>query len=171
MAKSMLRKNDDIFSGLLIDRSTPLQNGYSPSDLLTGHHLQTQLPTLPANLYPNVQANNHQWIEEKENFYQSNQQHNFDKPHRAKLPTLEPGDHVWIRSIWPCWRKKLRNLILLCCYRKRHTLIKLLCLSGYIHIHSDGTAQSYMYISPTLPHAPVPCTQPGPLIKEVPPSP
>ena len=48
-AKSMLRKNEDIFSAF---RSTSLQNGYSPSELLMGRRLQMQLPTHPANLYP-----------------------------------------------------------------------------------------------------------------------
>ena len=36
----MLRKNEDIFSAFLTYRSTPLQNDYSPSELLMGRHLQ-----------------------------------------------------------------------------------------------------------------------------------
>ena len=40
-AKSKLRKNEDIFSALLTYSSTPLQNGYSPSELLMGRRLQT----------------------------------------------------------------------------------------------------------------------------------
>ena len=51
----MLRKYEDIFSALLTYRSTRLQNGYSASELLMERRLQTQLPTHPANLYPNVQ--------------------------------------------------------------------------------------------------------------------
>lgn len=61
----MLRKND-IFNALLTYRSTPLKNGYSPSRLLMGRRLQTQLPTLQANLYPNVLTNDRQWVDEKE---------------------------------------------------------------------------------------------------------
>ena len=100
-AKSMLRKN--IFSALLTYRSTPLQNGYSPSELLMGRRLQTQLPTHPANLYPNVQGKDRQLVEEKESSYRLNQQRNFDKRHKAKeLPTLEPGDRVWIRDQVRC---------------------------------------------------------------------
>ena len=62
-AKSKLRKNEDIFSALLTYRSTPLQNGYSPSELLMGRRLQTQLPTHPANLYPNVQIKDRQLVQ------------------------------------------------------------------------------------------------------------
>ena len=88
-AKSMLGKNEDIFSALLTYRSTPLQNGYSPSELLMGRRLQTQLPTHPANLYSNVQIKDRQLVEEKESSYRLNQQRNFDKRHKAKeLPTL-----------------------------------------------------------------------------------
>ena len=88
-AKSKLRENKDIFSALLTYRSTPLQNGYSPSELLMGRRLQTQLPTHPGNLYPNVQIKDRQLVEEKESSYRLNQQRNFDKRHKAKeLPTL-----------------------------------------------------------------------------------
>ena len=98
-AKSMLRKNDDIFNALLTYRSTPLLNGLSPSELLMGRRLRTQLPVLPVNLYPNVQTKDRQTVEKKEALYRLNQQHNFDKRHRVQeLPTLQPGDQVWIRD-------------------------------------------------------------------------
>ena len=99
----MLRKYEDIFSALLTYRSTPLQNGYSASELLMERRLQTQLPTHPANLYPNVPIKDRQLVEEKESSYRLNQQRNFDKRHKAKeLPTLEPGDRVWIRDQVRC---------------------------------------------------------------------
>ena len=61
--------------------------------------LQTQLPTHPANLYPNVEIKDRQLVEEKESSYRLNERRNFDKRHRAKeLPILEPGDRVWIRD-------------------------------------------------------------------------
>ena len=59
-AKSLLRKNDEIYSALLTYRSTPLQNGLSLSELLMEHRLRTQLPIHPKNLYPNVQLKEHQ---------------------------------------------------------------------------------------------------------------
>ena len=98
-AKSMLRKNEDIFTALLTYRSTPLQNNHSHSELLMGRRLQTQLPTLPTHLYPNVQIEDRQLVEGKENLYRLNQQRNFNRRHRAKeLPTLELGGRVWIRD-------------------------------------------------------------------------
>ena len=98
-AKSMLRKNENVFSALLTYRSTPLQNGYSPSELLMRRRLQTQLPTHPANLYRNVNVKDHRFLEDKERSYRLHQQRNFYKRHRAKeLATLEPGDLVWIRN-------------------------------------------------------------------------
>ena len=64
-----------------------------------GRRLQTQLPTHPANLYPNVKIKDRQLVEEKESSYRLHQQRNFDKHHKAKeLPTLEPCDRVWIRD-------------------------------------------------------------------------
>lgn len=98
-ANSLLRKNDDFYSALLTYRSTPLQNGLSPSELLMGRRLRTQLPIHPNNLYPNVQLKERQTVETKEKSYRSNQQLSFNKRHRAvALPTLHPGDHVWVRD-------------------------------------------------------------------------
>ena len=98
-AKSLLRKNDEIYSALLTYRSTPLQNGLSPSELLMGRRLRTQLPIHPKNLYPNVQLKERQTVEMKESSYRLNQQLSFNKRHRAvELPKLHPGDHVWVRD-------------------------------------------------------------------------
>ena len=67
-----------------------------------GRRLQIQLPTHPANLYPNVQIKDRRSVEEKESSYWLNQKRNFDKRYRAKeLLTLEPADRVWIRDqVW-----------------------------------------------------------------------
>ena len=93
--KSLLRKNQDIYLALLTYRSTPLHNGYSPSELLMGRKLRTQLPTLPNNLKPAVPKP----IDDKENQYRQNQEQNFNRRHRAKeLPVLQPGDQVWLRD-------------------------------------------------------------------------
>ena len=78
-AKSLLRKNDDIHSALLTYRSTPLQNGLSPSELLMGRRLRTQLPIHPNKLYPNVQPKECQTVEMKERSYSLNQQLSFNK--------------------------------------------------------------------------------------------
>ena len=65
-AKSILRKNEEIFTALLTYRSTPLQNGLSSSKLLIGRRLRTQLPTHPDNLYLNVKVKERQTVELKE---------------------------------------------------------------------------------------------------------
>ena len=43
--KSLLKKEPDPYMALLAYRATPLQLGYSPSELLMGRKLQTIVPT------------------------------------------------------------------------------------------------------------------------------
>lgn len=45
--KQLLEKNSDPYLALLSYRSTSLENGYSPSELLMGRKLRTTLPTTP----------------------------------------------------------------------------------------------------------------------------
>lgn len=48
--KALLRKNEDPYPALLAYRSTPLQNGFSPSELLMGRRLRTKVPAMPSIL-------------------------------------------------------------------------------------------------------------------------
>ncbi|XP_072040672.1 uncharacterized protein [Amphiura filiformis] len=96
--KGLLKKNSDSYLALLSYRSTPLQNGLSPSELLMGRRLRTQLPVLPSTLQPRSQQDL-QKVREKEEMYRDNQQRNFNNRHNAReLPTLQPGDNVWLRD-------------------------------------------------------------------------
>ena len=52
--KQLLEKNTDPYLALLAYRSTPLENGYSPSELLMGRKLRTTLPTTPKQLKPSL---------------------------------------------------------------------------------------------------------------------
>ena len=44
--KSLLEKSDDPYVALMSYRSTPLENGYSPAELLMGRKLRTTIPTI-----------------------------------------------------------------------------------------------------------------------------
>ena len=90
--KTLLNKNDDPLMALLILRSTPLENGYSPAELLMGRKLRTTVPVLPKVLQPKLP--DQITLREKENEIRRRQQRNFNCRHKAKV--LEPGETVWI---------------------------------------------------------------------------
>ena len=93
--KALLRKNVDRYPALLAYRSTPLQNGWSPSELLMGRRLRTKVPAIPSVLKPNVQDTDRQTVQLREDQYRSKQQINDDKRHRAHdLPPLTVGEQV-----------------------------------------------------------------------------
>ncbi|XP_033110101.1 uncharacterized protein K02A2.6-like [Anneissia japonica] len=71
-AKAILKKNDDPYLALLSYRSSPLQNGKSPSELLMNRRLRTQLPTIDAQLTAvpdksNVAEREHHYREKSSN--------------------------------------------------------------------------------------------------------
>ena len=52
--KSLLEKSDDPYVALMSYRSTPLENGYSPAELLMGRKLRTTIPTITEQLLPSI---------------------------------------------------------------------------------------------------------------------
>ena len=50
--KSLLNKNEDPHLAMLCYRATPLENGFSPAELLMGRKLRTTIPVLPNMLDP-----------------------------------------------------------------------------------------------------------------------
>ena len=52
--KSMFEKNKDQYMALLILRSTPLENGFSPAELLMNRKVRTTLPMTEAQLLPSI---------------------------------------------------------------------------------------------------------------------
>ena len=93
--KGLLRKSGDPYLALLAYRTTPLENGYSPAQLLMSRNLRTTLPVTREWRRPKVVAPSQ--LEEKEKHLKERQKRNFDQRHRARdLPRLEPGDAVWV---------------------------------------------------------------------------
>ena len=93
--KNLLRKEKDPYLALLAYRSTPLHNGYSPSELLMSRKLRTTIPIskeLRLPQVPDLSA-----IRKKEEVMKKKQKENFDNHHKAKeLSHLDYRDVVWI---------------------------------------------------------------------------
>ena len=92
--KALLEKDDDPYLALLTYRATPLENGYSPSELLMGRKLRTPIPVVPTQLLPKLpktsKLKEKKWIRQR-------QRKNFNLHHRAsELKPLQTGDYVWI---------------------------------------------------------------------------
>ena len=95
--KNILKKEKDKYQALLAYRSTPLQNGFSPAELLMGRKLRTTIPVFHTQLEP-------KWpdlrkLNDKETVYRKKQQDYFNTRHRAKpLPPLCIGQEVKITN-------------------------------------------------------------------------
>ncbi|UYV72435.1 hypothetical protein LAZ67_9003122, partial [Cordylochernes scorpioides] len=89
----IVKKNQDPSLGLLEYRATPLENGYSPAELLMGRQLRTKIPATSEVLLPKLVYS--EKIQRKEK--KSEKKKYYDKFHGAKdLDELEIGDLVWI---------------------------------------------------------------------------
>ena len=91
----MWKKTSDPCLALLSYRATPLQNGYSPAELLMSRKLRTTVPIIEQERVPKVPEQ--AVVKEMESQVKGLQKINFDHHHRAvELPELNPGDKVWI---------------------------------------------------------------------------
>ena len=93
-AKNLIRKNPhDLNAALLAYRSTPLVNGYSPSQLLFGRQLRTRFPSAPTPVaWPDFEI-----LRKKEEQSRQQAKSNFNRRHRARpLPTLHPEQPVYV---------------------------------------------------------------------------
>ncbi|XP_054284365.1 uncharacterized protein K02A2.6-like [Macrosteles quadrilineatus] len=96
VAKGLMKKNKDTFElALLSYRTSPLETGFSPSELMFGRKLRDNLPsTLVGNPVENKN------FLERENKYQNKYKIQFDKRHGASgLSELEVGSMVWITDL------------------------------------------------------------------------
>ena len=95
--KAMLKKSDDPYLAMLIYRSTLLQNGCSPAELLMNHHLQTNLPITETQLKPKVP--DFTAVKTKEEKQNRKQKKVFDSRHATReLDPLLPGEEVWVQD-------------------------------------------------------------------------
>jgi transposase InsO family protein len=95
--KRLWNKSDDPYLSLMIYRATPLENGFTPSELLMNRLLRTTLPTLPSqrSLQTPVES-----IREKEMDIRERTMTNYNKRHQAhQLPALRPGTNVFIKDM------------------------------------------------------------------------
>ncbi|GBN54024.1 hypothetical protein AVEN_108657-1 [Araneus ventricosus] len=78
-------------------RATPLENGFSTSELLIGRRINTTLPVPKTQLQP--YSVNKKVLEAKEERRIEGQKTNYDKHHGVKsLDELDPGQNVWITT-------------------------------------------------------------------------
>ena len=93
--KGLLKKESDPYLALLSYRATPLQTGYSPSELLMGRKLRTTVPTIRQQLIPNVPDS--AVVPKRDKQQKLRQERGFNSRHGARdLPELDPGDTVWV---------------------------------------------------------------------------
>ncbi len=93
--KSLLKKSSDPYLALLVYRSTPLEIGYSPSELLMSRKLKANVPLVSKQLLPKTLDFNR--VRSQDNQLKSRQRKNSDFQHATKdLPSLSPGDTVWV---------------------------------------------------------------------------
>ncbi len=95
--KNLLKKSPDPYFALLVYRSTPLEVGYSPSKLLMGRNLRTNIPTIREQRVPKTP--DFSVVVARDEREKRRQKENFDAHHGAReLPTLSPGDTVWCKD-------------------------------------------------------------------------
>ncbi|KAL0174321.1 hypothetical protein M9458_030289 [Cirrhinus mrigala] len=93
--KGLCKGGEEKTKALLTYRATPLENGYSPAQLLMGRALRTTIPQLPTVLnprWPKIKG-----FRKSERRAKEKQRCRYDMRYRARpLPILEPGQRVWL---------------------------------------------------------------------------
>ncbi|XP_018403210.1 PREDICTED: uncharacterized protein K02A2.6-like [Cyphomyrmex costatus] len=95
IAKNILKKcKEDVNLGLLAYRTTPLENGYSPAELLFSRKIRSRLPILPDKL---GSFKEHCKVSKKETERKDKQERDYNRRHRSKpLSILKTNDNVWV---------------------------------------------------------------------------
>lgn len=93
--KRSWKKTDDAYRALQAYQATPLENGYSPAELLMGRRIRTSLPTIGCSLKPAIP--NHKLLKKWEENNKAKEKMNFDRRHGTRpLKPLQTGQRVWI---------------------------------------------------------------------------
>ena len=96
--KGLLKKAEDPYKALLAYRASPLQSGYSPSELLMCRKLRTTLPCTRQQLAPTLPDTS--VFQARDARLKNRQKTNFDQRRGVReLSPLEPGDTVWLPDI------------------------------------------------------------------------
>ena len=97
-AKSLLKKATDPYLALLSYRSTPLDNGYSPAQILMGRQIRSTVPVTKASLQP--QTPDAYKLQQSDHNYKDRQASYFNKHHRAReKERWRTNDHVWVPDL------------------------------------------------------------------------
>lgn len=106
-AKSLLKKNEDINLALMAYRSTPLECGFSPYELLFSRKMKTLLPLLPSRLEEVINTN--VTFQQDEERRKEKQKSNYNNRHKTKeLGELSEGSSVWVTDIKKYGRVKCK---------------------------------------------------------------
>ena len=93
--KNLLKKSGDPYLALMAYRSTPLEVGYSPSELLMSRKLRTTLPMTAEQRMPKTP--DFSVVTTRDKKVKERQKKNFDAHRGAReLPILSPGECVWV---------------------------------------------------------------------------
>ena len=93
--KQLIKKSSSPYLALLAYHSTPLEQGYSPAQLLMTRNLQTNVPALPCHLKPVVV--DYARLQRRDLELKQWQKDNYDLHHQLhNLPPLEIGNPVYI---------------------------------------------------------------------------
>nr|CAH7731836.1 unnamed protein product [Callosobruchus chinensis] len=96
-AKNLIKKGGDMYLSLLDYRTTPLENGFSPAELMFNHKIRSHLPVLPKVLNQKVDTSP---IFRREERYRNKMSNNYNKRHRVKeLSNLRIDDSVWVTDL------------------------------------------------------------------------
>ena len=93
--KNLMKKSNDAYLGLLMNRNAKLHNGFSPAELSMGRMQKTRVPCHPDKLLPKVPDVT--TVKKREKDYREKMKENYGKRHQVFAPEkLSLDDMVWI---------------------------------------------------------------------------